>query len=98
MSTGPRRLGSGAAARRASDLRNGEKLPPNKERMLAIVGRLIVVFENATNRAYHDGELTKEGEVRVLVDRTIPTYFDRITEGLRYVFSDDAEDVFGRRV
>ena len=48
--------------------------------------------------AYHDGELTKEGEVRVLVDRTIPAYFDRITEGLRYVFGDDAEDVFGRRV
>ena len=88
MSTQPRRLGTGAAARRASDLRNGEKLSPDKERMLALVGRLIVMFENGTNRAYHDGEVTQEGDVKVLVDRTIPAYFDRITEGLRYVFGD----------
>jgi len=98
MSIQPRRLKSRAAASRARALRKGAgDLPPHKEAMLAVTARLLVLYENATNRAYHDGELTQDGDVRVLVDRTIPALFDRIAEGLRYVFGDGAEDIFGRR-
>ena len=86
----PRRLGARAAANRAVGLRKGKgDLSPDKLAMLALTGRLIVHFENASNRVYHDGSLTAEGEVRTLLARTLPDLFDRIDRGLRYVFHDN---------
>ena len=87
----PRRLGMRAALNRARTLREGKDLPPEKEAVLALTARLLVHFENASNRLYHDGELTQEGEVRVLLSRTLPDLFDRVSEGLRYAFSADGD-------
>ena len=81
----PRRLGTRAALNRARRLRNGQDLPPHKEVMLGLTTRLLVHFENASNRLYASGELTQQGDVKVLLGKTLPDLFDRITEGLRFV-------------
>jgi len=90
----PRRLGTRAALNRARTLRNGQALPPHKEAVLAMTARMMVLFENQTARAYHDGEMTEEGEVRQIVSKTIPDYFDRVSEGLRYVFGEGEQQAW----
>lgn len=86
----PRRLGARAAANRALALRAGLKDPsPDKEAMLAVLGRLLVLYENATGKLFAEGEETQAGEPRVLLSKTLPDLFDRIDRGLRYVFHDN---------
>jgi hypothetical protein len=63
-------------------------LTPDKQAMAAVVGRLLVLYENATGRLFHDGEVTEAGEVRVLLARTVPDLFDRIERGLRYLYAE----------
>lgn len=60
--------------------------------MLGLVARLMVHFENASNRVFCEGELTQEGQPRALLAKTMPELFDKITEGLRYALHDDAGD------
>lgn len=87
----PRRLGMRAALNRAKALRKGKDLPPDKEAMLGLTARLMVHYANVSNRLYASGELTQDGEVRVLLAKTLPDLFDRIEHGLRYCFPDDGD-------
>ena len=43
--------------------------PAHKVQLARITGRLLVHFENASNRLMFEGELTKDGDVRALVPR-----------------------------
>jgi hypothetical protein len=63
-------------------------LPADKAAMAGVVGRLLVLYDNATARLFHDGETTETGEVRVLLSRTVPDLYDRIERGMRYIFGD----------
>ena len=64
--------GPRAAANRALRLRRGlGELPAHKESLLNVTARLLVHFENASDRLYREGELTKDGEVRALLPRIL---------------------------
>ena len=84
-----RRLGSRAAIARAKAIQGGRTLSAERQTVLAIVGRLVVLYENATGRLFAEGLETQAGEPRVLLTKTVPDLFDRIMAGLRYVFHDD---------
>ncbi len=43
----------------------------HKDALLGVTARLLVHFENASDRLYRDGELTADGEVRALVPRVL---------------------------
>jgi len=83
------RKGIEAAKNRARALRKDlPTLSADRELMLSVVARLIVIYENATLRVFRDGEVTEAGDVRVLLSRTVPDLYDRIERGMRYVFGD----------
>ncbi len=69
--TQPRRLGSRAAANRALSLLNGKEMPPAKMALLKITGRLLVHFENISNKLYELGEVKGDDEPRALGARML---------------------------
>lgn len=81
----PRRGGSRAAQNRARTLRNGKDFPPHKDQLLAITARLIVHFENVSNRLYADTETMAEGEPRQLLSRAIDLS-RQVAENLARIF------------
>ena len=84
----PRRLGLRAASNRALRLRQGAaSLPPHKLALLDITGRLLIHFENASNRLYADTEITVEGEPRLLLSRLLELGRE-IRTNLAAVFDD----------
>ncbi len=89
----PRRLGLGAAQRRATFLAAGaDRLPPHKALLLRYTGRLAVHFENLSALTYYQTELRQDGEPRPAL-RTLLDYHDRLLTTWRYIFpvGDDGD-------
>ena len=65
-------------------------LPPHKQAVLALVGRLIVHFENVSNGLYYRTEFLPDGELRQACSKLLELN-EAILTNLRYVGLDDAD-------
>ena len=87
-----RHLGYRAASNRTLRLRRGAaSLSPQQEVLLDITGRLIIHFENVSNRLYHETEVTAEGEARVILSRMLELQRE-IRVNLAAVFGEGATE------
>lgn len=93
----PRPLGQQAVSNRVSELRAGRQLSPPQLAMLRVTARLIVHLENASNRLYREGELTVDGEPKVLLAR-VQDLARQIKGNLEAIFGDDASGDLSRLI
>ena len=91
----PRRLGQGSAKHRYERMAAGHSLPGHKQEMLRLTSRLLIHAINASNRLYHDTEVTAEGEPRQLLGRLLELGRE-IRANLNYCFDreDQGDDPF----
>jgi len=69
----------------------GQNAPSHKRILAYTTGRLIVHFENASNRLMREGELTKDGEPKALLLR-VEALAKLIRENIALLAGDDSSD------
>ena len=70
---------------------DGRQLPHERMMQLAVTARLIVHLENASSRLYATGELTRDGDPKVLL-RTVADLSKQISRHLADIFGSEPSD------